>query len=150
MCDKSSHGLILYHLIHSKSRTEKFEYANGKAYHWENTPALDQAQVFGSLARDECEDPYLRLVYACKYNSSLLLISTSEFVRLLYTFIFFLFSIMGYICLLCLPTNLEAFQSYYLERHVIKMTNHGGTTFLYEQVQAAGIHFIATTIYSEN
>jgi len=24
----------------------------------------------------------------------------------------FLYSIMGYICLLCLPTNLEAFQSY--------------------------------------
>ena len=58
---------------------------------------------------DECEDPYMRLVYSSKDYSNL---SLSLSLSLIDGLIVANCSIMGYICLLCIPTYLETIQSH--------------------------------------
>jgi hypothetical protein len=59
---------------------------------------------------DKCEDPYMRLVYASEYSFTLNFHLVCAKYRLMMDRVYASdYSIMGYICLLCLSTNLEAF-----------------------------------------
>ncbi|KAF3775726.1 hypothetical protein EJ110_NYTH49747 [Nymphaea thermarum] len=65
---------------------------------------LDQA--------DECEDPYMRLVYACKRPLSIFFFLPFLRISFVSTFLkplTIFFSIMGNFCILCISANLEAF-----------------------------------------
>lgn len=61
---------------------------------------------------DECEDPYMRMVYTCKYFHFLLVILMYLGNLYLRVFVIMIHSFMGNICLLCIPKNMEAIQSY--------------------------------------
>lgn len=59
---------------------------------------------------DECDDPYMQLVYASEYSFTLNFHLVSAKYCLMMDRVYASdCSIMGYICLLCLSTNLEAF-----------------------------------------
>lgn len=59
---------------------------------------------------DQCEDPYMRLVYACECaHPSSSLRGFCKYKHIVNGVKFSYGSIMGHICILCLPENLEAF-----------------------------------------